>query len=114
MRHTLFILAALALIGATQSVSDAQNHIHTVHIRDFAFVPATLSIARGDTVIFINDDDDAHTVTASDKSFDSAGLDTHDRWKHTFTKDGTYTYFCALHPYMKGTIVVNEPAGRTS
>ncbi len=78
----------------------------TVHLRNDAFTPATITIHTGDTVRWINDDDDAHTVTATDGSFDSKGIDTNGSWDHTFAKAGTYKYFCELHPFMKGTIVV--------
>jgi len=77
-----------------------------VHIKDDAFTPRALTISVGETITFTNDDDDAHTVTATDGSFDSKGLDTNGVWRHTFTKPGTYAYFCQLHPFMKGTIVV--------
>ncbi|MGH7708508.1 MAG: cupredoxin domain-containing protein [Vulcanimicrobiaceae bacterium] len=78
----------------------------TVHIKDFKYRPPTAKVHVGDRVTFVNDDGDAHTVTASDGSFDSAGLDTSGTWQHVFTKAGTFSYFCALHPYMKATIVV--------
>jgi plastocyanin len=84
----------------------------TVHIAGFAYKPPTVNIHTGQTVLFVNDDNDAHTVTAKDKSFDSGGLDTHDHWTHTFTKPGTYEYFCALHPYMKAVVVVSDAAGK--
>jgi plastocyanin len=105
----------LALLAAVAFVAPllASAETYTVHISDFAFKPPTLNVNTGDTVVFINDDGDAHTVTAVDKSFDSAGLDTHDQFRHTFTKAGTYAYFCALHPYMKGTIVVHAPQSQT-
>jgi plastocyanin len=77
-----------------------------VHIKNFAFDPATLTVAAGTTVRFVNDDSEAHTVTARDRSFDSSGLDTHDAWSFRFTKTGTFAYFCELHPYMKGVIIV--------
>lgn len=84
-----------------------------IHIKDFAYAPSPLTIHVGDSVTFVNDDDEAHTVTARDKSFDSLGLDAKGSWKHAFTKPGTYAYFCALHPYMKATIVV-LPAEKAS
>ena len=77
-----------------------------VHMHNFAFAPATVHIKAGDTVEWINDDDDAHTVDSTDKSFTSGGLDTHDKYLHAFAKAGSFTYFCALHPYMKGTVIV--------
>lgn len=77
-----------------------------IHMRGFAFVPKTLTIAAGTNVTVINDDDEAHTLSAVDKSFDSAGLDAHESWSHVFTTVGTYAYLCELHPYMKGLIIV--------
>jgi plastocyanin len=93
-------LTALAVIPALALTPPG------VEIKNDAFSPQTLTISAGQSVTFTNDDDDAHTVTASDGSFDSKGLDTNGRWRHTFAKPGTYTYFCELHPFMKGTIVV--------
>jgi plastocyanin len=78
----------------------------TVAIKDFAYTPKTLTVNAGDSVHFVNKDDEAHTVTLQGGGFDSGGLDTGDSFTYHFTKPGTYTYFCALHPYMKGTIVV--------
>lgn len=77
-----------------------------VQIKDDAFSPSTLTVRAGQMVEFSNRDDDAHTVTAVDGSFDSKGLDTNGTWRHTFAHPGTYAYFCELHPFMKGTIVV--------
>lgn len=76
-----------------------------VTIANFAFSPAALTVHAGTTVRFINRDSEAHTVTAKG-GFTSGGLDTGDSWSHRFDRPGTYRYFCALHPYMKGTIVV--------
>lgn len=91
------------LLGLLLAVMPPQP---TVHLHGDAFVPSTLTIAAGQTVLFVNDDDDAHTVTATDFSFDSKGLDTNGTWKHTFAKPGTYKIFCELHPFMKLTIRV--------
>ncbi len=78
----------------------------TIAIGDFKYQPATRTITAGETVRFENRDQEAHTVTASDGSFDSAGVDTGQSWTHRFMRPGRYTYYCELHPYMKGTIVV--------
>ncbi len=107
MRMKSILLAAALLAGATLAASAAQPK-YTVHIRNFAFSPATLKVHAGDSVTFVNDDDEAHTVTATNKSFDSAGLDSKQSWTVTLRKLGAYTYFCALHPYMKGSIVVTS------
>jgi len=60
------------------------------------------------TVTWTNDDDDSHTVASSSKLFKSKALDTRDKFSFTFTTPGTYDYFCSLHPYMKGAVVVES------
>lgn len=80
----------------------------TVHIHNYAFVPVTLTVKAGTTVRFVNDDDEAHTATADDQSWDSGGLDTGNAFTHTFAKAGRVAYRCSLHPTMKATIVVTK------
>lgn len=100
--HELF----LAMLLAVASPAAMANTQVTVHIKNFAYDPATLTVAPGTVVRFVNDDDEAHTVTARDGSFDSGGLGTGDIWTHTFAKAGSYAYFCEMHPYMKGKVTV--------
>jgi plastocyanin len=83
----------------------------TVHIKDYKFKPETSTVVVGDTVEFVNDDDDTHTATAVDGTFDSKGLGEKGRFSYTFTKPGTYHYGCKIHASMKGTIIV-RPAGK--
>lgn len=82
----------------------------TIHIKDFRFSPTPATIRAGDRVTFVNDDDEAHTATGVDRTFDSEGLDTAQTWQHVFAKPGVYKYFCELHPYMTATIVVERSA----
>jgi plastocyanin len=80
-----------------------------ITIQNFAFAPASLTVAAGSTITVTNKDSVTHTVTASDaqKSFDTgdiAGGST-----VTFkapAKAGTYAYSCTIHPYMHGTLTV--------
>ena len=98
----------IALVLGTIGANSAPAPDATVDIRGLAFVPKRLVIHVGQHVRFINDDSDAHTATAKDKSFDSGGLDTGESWEHAFTTHGTIAYLCALHPFMTGTIVVSK------
>lgn len=100
------LLAVSLTAGATAATPPLLPSVATVHIKDFKYSPPALTVRVGDRVTFVNNDDEAHTVTADDKSFDSEGLDTAGTWQHIFSKPGTYHYFCELHPYMKATIVV--------
>jgi len=71
-----------------------------------SFSPATVTIAAGGSVTFRNDDDRAHTVTATDGAFDSGTIGSGASWKRTFAKAGTFAYLCAIHPDMTGRVVV--------
>jgi amicyanin len=82
-----------------------------VKIDNFTFNPPRLIVKAGTTVTWHNDDDIPHTVVASEKAFRSKTLDTDDKYAFTFTKPGTYEYFCSLHPHMIGTIVVETATG---
>jgi plastocyanin len=106
--RALGALSALAvlLLGAAPDATVSPPSGAVVHMKNFAFSPPTITVSAGQRVTFVNDDEEPHTVTAVDKSFDSEALDMHQTWQHTFTKPGTYAYFCELHPYMKGSIVV--------
>ena len=101
------ILCALLTVGLPIAGSAATTAPPTtIHIHNYAFNPKTVTIPVGGTVRFVNDDDEPHTATAFDKTFDSKGLDTNESYKHTFTTAGTFRYFCTLHPMMRGSIVV--------
>lgn len=78
-----------------------------VDIRNFAFVPAQISVNAGARVVWTNRDDEAHLVVSTDGAFKpSPALDTDDTFAMVFDKPGTYPYFCAIHPMMRGTVVV--------
>jgi len=102
------LLLAAALVAAILPVpAPAAGPLPaSVHIRDDKFVPATITIIAGQKVTFVNDDDDAHTVTADDGSWDSEGLNQGQSWSRAFPKAGKITYHCTVHPFMKATIVV--------
>lgn len=79
----------------------------TVTISNFAFSPEKTTIAAGDTVKFVNADDTIHSIVAKDGAFHSDGLDTDDSFSYTFAAAGTFDFYCGLHPFMTGEIVVN-------
>ena len=75
-------------------------------MRNLAFVPGTITIQAGTTVEWTNNDPLSHSVTSDNGSFDSGLIGSGNKWRHTFTTPGTYTYHCTPHPFMKGTVVV--------
>ena len=92
--------------AATSAVAAGSVAGSRLEIKQFRFSPPALTIPAGATVTWVNQDDDAHTVTADDGGFTSAGLDRGERFAHEFTAPGTYAYHCALHPTMTATIIV--------
>ena len=78
------------------------------------FVPDTLTVSKGTTVSWTNGDSTLHTVTSgspeagnSGTEFDSSYLAAGKTFQHQFNTAGTFDYYCTLHPYMKGKVVVN-------
>ena len=103
------IVAAVVLLGMgwLSFIAKAQQAPATeVKIDNFSFGPAAITVAAGTTVTWTNRDDIPHTVVADDKTFKSKVLDTDEKFSYTFTKAGTYPYYCTIHPKMTGTIVV--------
>jgi len=71
------------------------------------FSPANLTVKVGKTVAWVNKDTVTHTVTSDGSSlFDSGFMPTGATFQFAFTTAGTYPYYCTVHPFMKGTIVV--------
>ncbi len=98
------LTATLALTLTFAAAGDAAAP--RVEIHQFKFVPAQISVPVGATVTWVNDDQETHTVTATDRAYTSTGLEHAETFAHRFTAPGTYTYFCALHPHMTATVVV--------
>jgi plastocyanin len=115
-RRALPLAAALALAlslpayaaDPTEAPQVATAQPGTVTIDNFAFAPATLTVAPGTKIVWDNKDAEPHTVMSADggMTFKSPALDTDDKFSFTFDKPGTYKYFCSIHPHMVGTIVV--------
>ena len=78
-----------------------------VTIANFAFGPASLSVAAGTTVTWTNDDSAAHTATADDGTFDSSSIAPGATFSQPFDTAGTFAYHCSIHPNMTATIEVN-------
>jgi plastocyanin len=92
--------------AGTPAAGTAATTAHEISLAGRAFTPATIEIAVGEEVTWINDDDSDHTVSASDGTFDSGQLAEGATFSFTFVTAGEYPYFCAFHPEMQGTVVV--------
>jgi plastocyanin len=104
------LLSAQIALGASASVSIGDNF----------YDPATVTISAGDSVVWTNNGQAPHTVTADDGSFDSSPdcpgnidecMQSGDTYSHTFGSAGTFTYYCKVHGQgMSGTVVVQGGA----
>jgi plastocyanin len=106
LRDSLCAFAAGAVVSCVVYVATALPAETRASIDNFMFKPDTITVPIGTTVAWQNDDEIPHTVTSVDGTFHSTALDTKDKFSFTFDKAGTFEYFCRLHPYMKGKIVV--------
>jgi len=100
------LIMMLAIFAMTVTARTAGTNPNEIVIENFSFEPATLTVKVGTTVTWVNKDDEPHTATATDKSFNSKTLDNGDRFSQEFKAPGTYNYYCALHPKMTGKIIV--------
>jgi plastocyanin len=104
----IVMIATLLLAAASpgSSAKSPQPASAEVKVDNFSFGPTTLTVAVGTTVTWTNRDDIPHTVVSTDKVFKSKVLDTDEKFSFTFSKAGTYPYFCSIHPKMTGSVVV--------
>jgi plastocyanin len=132
---TLYVLLLVLFIVVPTQVAFADNGTITIPLgasnphfdtpAQFWYSPPVLTIQKGDTVTWINSDKEIHTVTSgigvdrgqiaqaklegkSDGYFDSGPFKPGQSWAFTFDKEGTFYYFCTIHPWMVGAIVVNQ------
>lgn len=99
-------IAALLMLAGSGSVMANDQPSAEVKIDNFIFGPQTVTVPAGTTVTWTNSDDIPHTAVSTDGVFKSKVMDTDEKFSYTFTKAGTYPYYCSIHPKMTGTVVV--------
>ena len=80
-------------------------------VKDICYIPSVIAIQKGKQITWVNEDSAFHSVTsgfydAPIDLFDSGYLDPYESFTYTFDESGTYDYFCTLHPWMKGQVIV--------
>lgn len=104
------------MMGGYQNGQSQQNPANatpvsgnTVAIQNFAYQPTNLQVRVGTTVTWTNKDTAPHTVTFRDTTLTSSGiLRQGDTYRYTFTRPGTFTYYCDLHRYMTAQVIVTQ------
>ena len=99
--------AAQAPTGTSASSQQSAASTPRVTIRLLKYFPDTIEIKTGDTVEWTNSDLTPHTVTSQGAGdLNSGSIEAGASWRHTFTQQGTFAYFCSFHPEMKGVVTV--------
>lgn len=89
---------------ADEPATAAGEEIIDVEIRDFTYIPDTLTVEEGQTVRWTNYDDVVHNVVG--EGIESDTLNKGNTFTFTFEEEGTYDYICTFHPGMEGTVTV--------
>jgi len=103
------VIAIAMLIAGSPSVTASDQPSAAaaeVKIDNFVFGPQTITVPVGATVTWTNKDDIPHTSVSTEGVFKSKVMDTDEKFSYTFTKAGTYSYYCTIHPKMTGKVVV--------
>ena len=116
---SLVVLFAIGLyavpeaFAATYTVENAQGS-SVPGCEPDCFIPASLTVSVGDTIVFANNDTAAHTSTSGSPAdgpsgaWDSSMVMSGQSYSVTLDTAGTYPYFCMVHPWMLGTVIVQE------
>jgi len=114
-------LAILAIIVVANSINASAETQITITVyasslncvdNETCYSPSELTTLVGNNVTWLNDSGVIHTVTSGspqegpDGTFDSGIIMSGDTFSHSFTQVGNYQYFCTIHPWMTGTVIV--------
>jgi plastocyanin len=115
--RSILLAATAALVLGTAPLINwgaARAQTSAVMIQNFSFQPGTLTVPVGATVNWTNTDSTEHTVTSDSGLFDSGALSQNGTFSHTFASAGSFTYHCAIHTNMTGTINVTSSSAPTA
>jgi plastocyanin len=101
----LGMMLVIAVAAGVITPAAVASTTHTVAMDGTRFMPETLTVKRGDRVVWVNRDPFPHTVTAV-PTFDSESIAAGNAWSYVASKSGEFDYVCTLHPGMKGTLIV--------
>lgn len=103
--NTLLLASAL-LLGSGEAWATSPHSVH-IKIEGMKFNPSSVTVKKGDTVIWDNEDLVPHTATEKNHAFDSKTINQGKKFKYKATRAGTFTYSCIFHPTMTGTLTVS-------
>jgi plastocyanin len=78
----------------------------TIEIRASEFYPPSLTVEKGEKIIWVNKDTSPHTVTSNDSELNSGIIPPNQTYYHVFDKEGKFKYNCSLRPILSGEVIV--------
>jgi plastocyanin len=108
MDHMSMAQPAAAKGAASSTIVRLHQKVVHVTISNFSFQPAKLEVSPGTRIVWTNKDSDPHTVDSTKGVWTSEALDTDSQFARSFKSAGTFSYYCSIHPFMHGTIVVKK------
>jgi plastocyanin len=90
------------------TILELHRRVVKINISNFAFGPAKVEVSPGTRVIWTNKDMDPHTVTSVKRIWMSDALDTAGTFSRAFKTTGSFAYYCSIHPFMHGMVVVKK------
>ena len=108
MRAAILVVAATMIVGAIGLTAGERSKpkTHTVTMENMRFQPESLTVARGDTVVWVNKDLVPHTATSKAGKFDSKIIQAEKSWRFTARTKGEFAYICTFHPTMTAMLRV--------
>ncbi|GAA0490691.1 cupredoxin family copper-binding protein [Streptomyces stramineus] len=105
---SLGVLFPAPALSVPRPVPHRSAAVVTVEMRSFAFIPPFVTVQRGDSVRWVNNEDVGidHTATSDGPGWDSGRLTPGQSFTHVFETPGVFSYHCALHSQMTGTVTV--------
>ena len=103
-------LSAIACLSARSAESREPRAPSraAISIAGFKFAPVEVTVSAGDSVVWRNDDQFAHTTTADSGAWSSPELKSGERYTFVPRRSGRYSYHCAAHPVMRAVVIVRD------
>ncbi len=114
LRLILIVFALFLILGCSKQAGEGKQVVisdsatkgtDTIMINHFIFEPEELTVDMGTTLTWKHNDNVAHNIVSSGL-FESEVLSRGGEFTFTFTEKGEYSYYCGIHPSMKGKIIV--------
>jgi plastocyanin len=110
----LTISTAIIITACYKHKSDYNSssaNSYTITMKNSAFSPATITVASGSKITWMNDDNMIHTVTTANGSLNSGDIAVGSSYSKTFSSAGTYNYYDAHNTSMTGVLVITGSSG---